>query len=168
MHGLVLGAAKSWNEETDNDAYFSDSINYLLYKKEGADTYLALLDEAHDKLSWNKLAQCYSNCIYEKKFTITYPAGEDVISVQRTCKEILEKLDGESWERDDYRQEILIAAEGIMVMAELFAKFAGYGVERYSDTEQWLKKYRAKWVQKNKEYELREIEKMFLTLEHYK
>ena len=52
-----------------------------------------------------------------------------------------------------------------MVIAELFAKLAGYQVERYSDTKQWLKKYREKWVQKNKESELHEIEKMFLTLE---
>ena len=165
MHGLVLGAAKSWNEKTDRDQYFTDSINYLLYKNDKAVTYLTMLDEAHNKLNWNMLTYCYSNCIYEKKFAIRYPAAEDVVSAQLICKEVKEKLSGESWERDEYRQELLIAAEGIMVIAELFAKLAGYQVERYSDTKQWLKKYREKWVQKNKESELHEIEKMFLTLE---
>ena len=166
MHGLVLGASKSWNAETDRDEYFTESINYLLYKNDEAVTYLTLLDEAHSKLSWNMLSYCYSNCIYEKKFEIKYPAKEDVLSVQSNCKGIMKNLINVQWECDEYRQEIMIAAEGIMVMAELFGKLAGYEIERYSDTEQWLKKYRIKWVEKNKESELCEIEKMFRILEN--
>lgn len=166
MHGLVLGASKSWNAETDRDEYFTESINYLLYKNDEAVTYLTLLDEAHSKLSWHILVYIYSNCIYENNFEISYPAKEDLLNAQSTCKNIVEKLDKVEWECDEYRQEIMIAAEGIMVMAELFAKFADYEIERYTDTEQWLKKYRIKWVEKNKESELCEIEKMFRTFEN--
>jgi len=167
MYGLVLGASKSWNHETDAGAYFTDSINYLLYEKEDALEYVKLLDQSHCKLSfnWNSLCLCYSNCIYEKQFEINYPTKENILEVQDTCKDIIKKLSNEKWERDEFRQEILIAAEGIMVMGELYAKFAGYEIRRCSDTEQWLSKFREKWIQKNKESELCEIEKMFRTLE---
>ena len=66
----LIRAAVSWNEDTHKDAYFTDSINHLLYKNDQAVHYLSILDQLHEKLSWNRLAYCYSNCIYEKKFKI--------------------------------------------------------------------------------------------------
>ena len=164
MHGLVLGAAKSWNISTDQDAYFTDSINYLVYKNNQAVHYLSILDQLHNKLNWNKLAYCYSNCIYEKQFTVPYPALDDIQQTFDLCSNILETLQEQTWTRDEYRQEIMIAAEGLMVMAQLYAKFAGYEVKQHSDAEQWLKKFRAKWLEKNKESELFRIEEMFTVL----
>ena len=71
----------------------------------------------------------------------------------------------EPWECDEFRQEMLIAAEGIAVCAELFASTLGYDVTRWTNTESWLSKYRAMWCSKNKESELCEIEKMFRYLD---
>lgn len=171
MHGMVLGAAKSWNEDTRRDAYFTDSINYLLYQNSQAVAYLNRLDEAHvkldhvrNKVGWNMLAYCYFNCIYEKKYDLDYPPYEDVTDAQKICREIMKELSGQSWELDEYRQEILLAAEGVLIMAELFGKLAGYEMERTANVEQWLGKYRAKWLQKNKESELYRIEEMFTVL----
>ena len=55
----------------------------------------------------------------------------------------------------------MLAAEGICVMAELYAKLEGIAVTRMTNTEEWLKKYRTKWMQKNKESELCNIEELF-------
>lgn len=164
MHGLVLGAAISWNKNTDKDAYFTDSINFLLYKNEQTVHYLSILDRLHEKLNWNRLAYCYSNCIYENKFDVSYPSIDDIINTQKECSEILYRLGSQIWIHDEYRQEIMLAAEGLMVMAELYAKFAGYQMETYSDPEKWLEKYSAKWLEKNKFSELFRIKDMFIGL----
>ena len=41
----------------------------------------------------------------------------------------------------------------------------GYSVDRVTNTENWLAKYRENWLKKNKESELKEIETMFQLLE---
>lgn len=164
MHGFVLGAAKSWNADTAKDAYFADSMNYLVYKNDQAVHYLTILDQIHEKLSWNKLAYCYSNCIYEKKFTIPYPSIEDVKNTQKVCSDIIDTLKDQIWKRDEYRQELLITAEGLIVMAELYAKFAGYDINTISNPEKWLQKFSSKWLEKNKPSELFRIEDMFTVL----
>ena len=81
------------------------------------------------------------------------------------CRNFINNLEGETWVNDEYRCEMLIAAEGIMVIAELIAKSENYQNVRYTDTKAWLKKYRQKWVQKNKESELSAIESMFMYFE---
>lgn len=164
MHGMVLGAAVSWNESTAKDAYFNDSINYLLYKNDQAVHYVSILDQIHKKLNWNMLAYCYSNCIYDKKFDISYPTVDDVKTTQKRCTEIIDTLSTQIWIHDEYRQEILLTAEGLMVMAELYAKLAGYQLETYSDTEKWLEKFSTKWLDKNKPSELFRIQDMFTVL----
>ena len=164
MHGLVLGAAVSWNETTAKDAYFTDSINYLLYKNDQAVHYVSILDELHQKIHWHILACCYSNCIYEKKFNISYPTVDDVKTTQKECTEIINTLNSQTWICDEYRQEILLAAEGLIVMAELYAKLAGYQLQTYSDTETWLEKFSSKWLEKNKSSELFRIQDMFTVL----
>ena len=164
MHGFVLGAAKSWNEATDKNEYFDNAINYLVYKNDKAVKYLTVLDQVQNKLNWNKLAYCYSNCIYEKKFNVPFPSLEDIQYAFDSCNDIIAVLENETWEMDEYRQELLIAAEGLVVMAQMYAKFAGYEVAVYADVDQWLKKFRIKWLEKNKESELFKIEEMFTVL----
>jgi len=46
-------------------------------------------------------------------------------------------------------------------MAELSGKLADYEVNRVAGTAEWLKRYSAKWLQKNKPSELRKIEELF-------
>ena len=79
--------------------------------------------------------------------------------------DICAKLEEQKWERDWFRQEILLAAEGVAVMAELMMLLRGYPTERVTNTESWLAKYRENWLKKNKESELKEIETMFQLLE---
>ena len=51
------------------------------------------------------------------------------------------------------------------VMAELMLMLRGYSVDRVTNTENWLIRYRENWLKKNKERERKEIEKMFCLLE---
>ena len=92
-------------------------------------------------------------------------SGDEVQAIQREYLKISGELSGESWGNDEYRRELLLAAEGVCVMAELSAKLAGYGLERVSNTEEWLCKYREKWLEKNKASELYRIEELFLYYE---
>ncbi len=161
MHGLVLGAAKSWNKTTVINEEFECSINALQYKNEKAVEYLTMLDEANKKISWKQLVKNYSNLCYGSDFEYQYPEEEAVKSAVGTCLKVIDGVKSQTWEKEEYRREMLIAAEGIIVMAELLAKLAGYKIERVSDTFSWLKALRESWLISNKESELREIEKMF-------
>ncbi len=56
---------------------------------------------------------------------------------------------------------MLICAEAICVIAELFQKPLGKDFTRVTNTYEWLAKYKKKWLEKNKESELYRIEEMF-------
>ena len=165
MHGLILGAAKSWNKITEVNEEFIESINSLEYKNENAVKYLSLLDEASEKISWRELVWCYSNLIFNSNFEAVCPDKEAIKSAVLTCTTVIDSLKSQTWEKEEYRSELLVCAEGIIVMAELFAKLLGYDIKRVSVTSQWLSNYRKLWLEANKESELGEIEKMFNFLE---
>lgn len=61
---------------------------------------------------------------------------------------------------DEYRQEMLIGAEGICLVAELSLKLLGKEVSRVTNTEKWLAEYKRKWLEKNKASELYRLEEM--------
>lgn len=88
----------------------------------------------------------YSNCIYEKKFEIRYPERGDIENTRKVAGDMVHSLQKQTWERDEYRQEIILAAQGLIVMAELYAKFAGYEIENSMDVNLRLEKYRTKWL----------------------
>ena len=166
MHGLVLGAAKSWNKATTPDDEFNSAMCKLEYKNCNAVRYLVKLDSAHKHINWNILAHIYSNLVYGDKFEIRYPEKEDIEKSISDCADLINKLSAQTWERDKYRTELLLAAEGVLVMAELYAKFIKLNINRLSDTQLWLSKYRKEWLKYNKESELCEIEKFFTHLEN--
>ena len=81
--------------------------------------------------------------------------------MQKAYAELSQTLSGEQWVNDEYRQEMLLAAEGICVIAELWTKLLGNPVSRLTDTRKWLQKYSEKWLQKNQPNELYRIREMF-------
>ena len=73
-------------------------------------------------------------------------------------------LKSETWSAagsKEYREEMLLAAEGICLMAELSGKLAGYEINRIVNTAEWLKNYSTMWLKKNKASELRKIQELF-------
>lgn len=172
MYGMVLGAMKSWNVEAPVDDAFYDAVNTLLYGAEneaGAVQILRRISDAQDEVKWMPFAKaCLEHC-YQKEvdpelppFVFTKENLNRVQETYQTCKKLLEN---QKWSYDEARVEMLIAIEGICVMAELTAKLKGVEGSRMTDTREWLKKFSEKWEKKNKPCELSAIQELFLYME---
>lgn len=165
MYGLVLGAEKSWNVSTPFDETFDNGVNLLLYENENGVRMIEILSEIHQEIHWTMLAGTYANSFCEEKVNIVYPTEEFIAKAQRGYLQCKEELERDVWKNDEFRQEFLLSAEGICVMAELMAKAQNLNITRLTNTEEWLKRYRTLWLSKNKESELSEIEKVFRYME---
>ena len=167
MYGTIMGAENSWNLDTDvTDDKFRAAASALLYKNINGTKYLYELSRLGEGAEYSTFVRDYSNITCKGKIDIALPDEKTLINTTNGCKAFMERLACEEpWECDEFRQEMLIAAEGIAVCAELFASTLGYDVTRWTNTESWLSKYRAMWLTKNKESELPEIEKMFRYLD---
>ena len=165
MHGFVLGAAKSWNIGTKADNEFENSINAICYKNENAVKYISILARENMAMSWNDMIRSYSNMTVGSEFQIKLPTLEAIENSIENCQEVIEELKCQRWERDEYRTEIILAAQGIIVVAEMLAKFGKYTHERVSTTAEWFKSFRESWMKSNKESELYRLEKMFCDLD---
>lgn len=161
MYGMVLGAEKSWTVATPVDDAFYDRVNALLYENENGMCYLNALSDLHNMVSWQDLCRAYFERRYGEVPKKPWKAPNDITAVQQAYTALAEKLAAETWTQDEYRQEMLLAAEGVCVMAELLAKLAGLPVCRVTDTHSWLARYREKWLQKNKAQELPRMEAVF-------
>ena len=158
MYGLVLGAAKSWAVDTALDADYYNAVDHLLYGQKGAVTCLKTLSALHEKVSY--WAFCSEYCLrrYGGEPTWADPVYTDAAAVQEACGRLCATLERELWTRDEYRQEMLSAARGICLIAELSAKGA---VPATVDGAAWLAEYSARWQRKNKPDELWRIQEMF-------
>ena len=97
-------------------------------------------------------------------YDVEYPSAEELSRVVCDSMELIEDINHDIWENKEYKEQIILSAEGVAVMAELIAVYQGHDFERKTDTKKWIKKYREKWLEDSKESELREIEKMFFVL----
>lgn len=165
MYGMVLGAEKSWSVATAVDDAFYDRVNALLYGNENGIRALKAVSELQDKVNWIKFYGVY----HEKKYGLVSRDPEECVidlpQIQKAYLEIKDFLSGQVWENDEFRQEILLAAEGVCVTAELQQKLEGKNPTRITDTHQWLNKYAQKWLEKNDKNELYRIEELFSNCE---
>lgn len=163
--GLAYGAAKSWNAATVVDD-FIPAADMLIYARDGAYKILDRLNQIEDLIRWGDLVWAYSNLLFHKPMEeVSIPEREALLNARQVCEELLSELGAQQWQKENYRQEMLLAAEGLEVIAELLYRLKYGDLARYTDTEQWLSKYSALWLAKNKPSELREIEKMFRYIE---
>jgi len=160
MYGMVLGAQQSWTPGAPVDDAFYNAVNVLLYDHPQAIALLKTLSQMHSHISWNRFARNYFALRFEGVTPENIITPEQLAQVQALYNQVREQLQA-PWLRDEYRQEMLLAAEGICILAELAAKLAGQNPDRITDPACWLRQYREKWVAKNKESELRNIEEMF-------
>jgi len=164
MFGLVLGAEKSWNIKTAVDENYTARVNKLLYKKDNATEYIKRLSNLCSRISWTDTAKTYANILCGHIYDVEYPSAEELSRVVCDSMELIEDINHDIWENKEYKEQIILSAEGVAVMAELIAVYQGHDFERKTDTKKWIKKYREKWLEDSKESELREIEKMFFVL----
>lgn len=161
MYPMVLGGVKSWAVNTKIDEDFEKAIDHLLFLNENGLQYLRRLSSLQLPEAWSTLTCYYSNGLCEKKLPVPIPAEDVLVNCYRGCQEILLELQDQSWINDGLREEMLIAAEGMQLIAALFAKIAGYPIEQTVSAEKWLERYRKKWLQESKQSELSRIEDLF-------
>ena len=162
MYGFVLGAEKSWSVHTKIDDNFRSRVNALLYQSEDGVKELKTLSALATAVPYWHFGAYYSNGVCENgNLKVEIPSEEVLKDAQRDCGEFIQRVSNQQWGNEECREEMLISAEGIQLMAEIFAKIAGYPIERTVDSEKWFDKYKNKWLEKNKESELCEIEKMY-------
>lgn len=168
MYGLVLGAEKSWSVDTKINEDFYRAVNVLLYENAAGIEVLRKISRLNDGMTWWDMCCNYFKLLHPTGETLDLPSKMQVETVQKGYTELAETLQGNDWSTDtaeEYRQEMLLAAEAICIMAELSGKMAGYEFDRITDTKEWLRCYKEKWLQKNKVSELRKIEELFLYYE---
>lgn len=162
MYGFILGAEKSWSVRTKIDDDFRSRVNFLMYQSENGVEELKTLSALATAVPYWQFGAYYSNCVCENgNLKVEFPSEEVLRKVQKDSSDFIHRVSGQQWGYEECREEMLIVAEGTQLMAEIFAKIAGYSMERTIDGGQWFAKYRNKWLEKNKESELHEIEKMF-------
>ena len=157
MYGMVLGAAKSWDIETAVSPEFYSAVNNLLYGGEDGIGCLKTLCKMHKSIVWRDFVRNYHSrkATGEKECSTT--TIQAIRQIQRNYLQLKESLSGVTWQEDNYRKEILNAAEAICVVAELTAKMEGMPLERVTDTEAWIATYEENWRRTNKESELSEM-----------
>ncbi len=164
MYGLVLGAEKSWSVKTQINEEYYNRINFLLYKRSNGVELLKELCEFHKNIQWTVF--CGNYFAHQNNTPIKPYSLERVLTVQQKYKVLIEKLTAENWENDKYLQEMVIAAQGVCLIAELSAKMSGEKFERIIDTTQWLNKFSQMWLKKNKKSELYRIVDLFTYYEN--
>ncbi len=162
MYGMVLGAEKSWSVDTPVNERFYDAVSFLLYGRENGVQLLKELVQLHNNINWCSLLMASFGTPRED-----IPILQGSVShLQEAYLSFVEKISGKIWENDEFRQEMLLCAEGVCVIAELGARLEkGWTGPRLTDTEAWLRKYRDQWLRKNKESELSLLEAVFRTVE---
>ncbi len=165
MYGLVLGAEKSWSVKTEINEEFYDRINAVLYKNENGIQYLKELSRLHNHASWNLFCCNYFKYRYDPDVANEDLYFTDLTDIKELCNDLSNKLQSEKWINDEYRQEMIIAVEGICLMVELSEKMVGANDVRTVDTYEWLNKYSKTWLEKNKKSELYRIIEMFTYVE---
>lgn len=165
MYGVVLGAAKSWDTSTEINDEFIESVNSILYENENGYPILREVSNLQEKVNWFHFCNNYFEYRYDSRKYYNRSVLDNIDDIQKEYLSIKEKLENTEWKNDEYRQELLIAAEGACVMAELTAKILNVDITRISDTKRWFDKYRRKWKEKNKKDEYYKIEEMFIYLE---
>jgi len=142
----------------------------LLYGNPVGIQTLKMLSKLNDSITWWDVCCNYFKHRYHTGEALDLPSKEQVEVIQKEYLELVGVLNGEAWKAnnssmsqnlEEYRKEMLLAAEGICLMAELSGKLAGYKINKVADTGEWMNRYSRAWLKKNKPSELRKIEELF-------
>ena len=165
MYPMVLGAAKSWSANTALDGSWIESVNHLLFHSEDGLQMLRWLGSLQIHETWSTLTCWYSNQQHVKKLPVPIPEEAVLTKHQRGLQDFLSVLNRQKWGNDRIKEEMILAAEGFLLITEQFAKIAGYPIGESVNIQVWLEKYKRLWRQESKESELGEINALFLHLE---
>ena len=168
LYGLVLGAAKSWNVKTELGYEYDEAVNEIVYGGENAVAMLRKLSDCHNLITvnlstfWRKYYELRYGISFEGEYVITKYAIE---KAKAGCLELIGKLKSAVWENEEAREEFIICAEGVCVIAQLVGKMYGIENETVIEAKSWLSKFKEKWLLKNKLSEFPVTEEMILWID---
>ncbi len=178
MYAIALGAQKSWNVKLPVN--FHEALSLLVYKHPDGVKELIRLNELHRPIGWfgfvNAAHKFYYEVIKNQGSEIKGFFGEGTLDkiygfnaevleyIQTSYTDYIENFPSDF--KGEYADEMLIAAEGVCVMAELMAKLADIECHRLTDTKKFLEKFNAKWLSKNKPFWYDKINNVFMWIEN--
>ena len=166
MYGLVLGAEKSWSATTKIDDTYNASVNFHLYNSVNGVDYITNLSRLQEKVIWENFGDYYFNHTISNESPTSNIIRLDIETLQNEYLSLSEKILLDQNLNNNFKEEMLVALEGLVVMGELVEKFKGNNINRITDTTAWLNKYSKLWLNKNKPNELSSIVDMFTYLEN--
>ncbi len=159
MFGMIWGAEKSWSVDTPAGEDFYAAINELCYHNKHFVELLFELNFLHSNVNWNSFTLSKFQKETDQPITHRGVSSANIPIVQDAYKMLRQKLDAEP--DSPFITEMKVAAEGLCLFAELTAKLTNMNLDRLTNTEEWLKKYSALWLEKNQPNELYRIEELF-------
>jgi len=163
LYGLTLGAEVSWSAQSQPDEEFCREAGVQLYGNERGVHLLRQLSRLNSMVEWRFMCRQYFGTSADGTFPPVFTC--DIKTIQQAYVTFRENLMRETDFDEDIRQEMLLAAQGVCLMAELYERAKGTAPDRLTNARQWLAEYRKKWLEKNKESELSRIETLFLDCE---
>ena len=160
---FAYGADRVWNIDVQKEDIFS-KVDKLVYKAEGLSNYAKELSKFQTELPWIGIILLYEDRCMGIKHDFPYYAEHIMLPFIAKCKDYIARLEKEPYD-NEHKKEMLVVAEGFIVMAEIATIQNGTKLKRSTDTSLWMKKYRDLWLSNNKESELKEIENIFNSLE---
>ncbi len=163
LYCTVFGAERSWSASTEPDESFRENIDYLVYGETGTADLVKAVSRLHDRVNWNRFCAAYFE--HRRTGKSSYEITEARIDeITEEYKRIEKLLSEKTWRHDSVRRELLLAAEGTALMAELAGVMAGLKFDRVTDTVAWCDRFSERWLCNNKPSELYRIRDMFLYL----
>ncbi len=159
-YGLTVGAEKSWSADTVIDEEFDKNINALIYNCPKGAQCIKAVSTLHESFHWNDFIRYYYK-IKGGESPEAFLSDRQVKAVENEYKQVVELINSTSWQNNEFKEEFLICADAVCLIAELVGKYRGYETEKLVDLDNFISTYSALWEKKNKPCELNEIIKVF-------
>ncbi len=160
LYGMLFGAEKSWNAESETGEDFEISASYLLYgiKEFNMAETLRRLGKAAFSGDWFRYVMWHSAvCLEGQKKPYSFGewgSKEKTLSALEICREELKRL-GSLERKDDVIVDLILAARALLLMNRLV--LYANGVEGYEDKDSlqkdfdlWLEDYSTAWLREDK------------------
>lgn len=160
LHGLVFGAEKGWNVNSDNDR-FDKKLDIHYFGYDGATEIYKKISNAHLDRYWYHLVAHYSADMFKETNMKTgfKPSPDDLTRCFNLCEEVIPYLMAAKWENENARKALLCVANGTQIMIAMMMSYVcgeKFGVN-IEDVEEWLKEFKEEYLSESKLGELKEV-----------
>jgi len=167
LHGLIFGAEKGWNVNSNNDDFPSKlDLHYFGY--EGAtELYRKISDSNLDRYWYHLLAHHCADVFKETSMKTRFnPSPDELTECFNRCESTIPYLMATKWENEKARKALLCVANGVEIMIAMMMSYVcgeKFGVNM-EDVENWLKEFKEEYLTESKMGELVETIRVFYAI----